>query len=393
MALLSQPWADRLHYFSLGLIAVGLPLSRILMSVGAILLTLEFILGGSIRERLRRACSDPAVLCFIALYGIHLLGLIHTSALHEAYQDLRIKLPILLFPLVMGGREKKLPVAPLLYAFFIAFFLSSFASYIAWQEWVELAWEAGKEPTLFISAIRLSLMGCLVVFFAPFLFLETKDRFSKAFFVLIMGWSLFYLTVLATGISMLIVLALLLYLMECWRRRRKGYLPPLLMILLILIPFAYLFWEVRNFYEVEESPLNKTEQLPEHTANGTAYQHHPKEKVLENGYYVHLYVCPPELKKAWNARSEIPFSGKDREGNLLRTTLIRYMTSKGLKKDAEGMKKMSEADIQRVEEGVANIALYRANPVRKRVQRVIFSLDQYMRGENPSGNSLTMRFE
>lgn len=393
MGLIAPGRAYRLHTIALLLIAIGLPLSRFLMSVGGILLALEWAFGGHLGQRLRKASSDPAVISLLALYAIHLFGLLYSSELDRALQDLRIKLPLLIFPLAMGGRKDDVPFRPVLLAFFIAFFLSSSISSLAWMDRMELPWKTGDDPTLFISAIRLSLIGCMSFFFALFWMKESKEPRTKILLGAFSAWTLFYLALLATGISMLVMLVLFLYVLDLWRRRVSHSIPMLLIIASLLLPALYLGWETNDFYHVAESPLNEKQELPERTDEGNPYQHHPGKEALENGYYVHLFVCRPELEKAWNSRSDIPFEGKDREGNLLETTLIRYMSSKGLKKDAEGMQKMSEADIERVENGVANIALHRMNPVRKRVRKVLFELDQYVRGQDPSGNSVTQRFE
>jgi hypothetical protein len=393
MPLIPQPWADRLHFLALGLITVGLPLSRFLMSLGMILLVLEWLLGGGIGERTRKAFSDPALLWLLAFFGIHLLGLLHTTDLQEAFEGIRVKLPLLLLPITVRGRSNGVGRYPFVIAFMGAFFLSSFLSYLGWVRFLDLPWQAGQEATLFISAIRLSLMGCMALFFASFLIEEKQKRGTALLLLLFMLWTLFYLSVLATGISMLVILALCLYQLDRWRRTRKRTLPLILMIGLVLAPGGYLLWEVQDFYALDGSPLNRSKGLPERTANGGVYDHDLDDRAIENGYYVRRFICEPELKKAWNARSKIPFSGKDREGNILQATLIRYMSSKGLKKDAEGMKKMDRTDIQRVENGVANLALHRMNPVRKRVRKAIFEIDRYLLGRDPSGNSITQRFE
>ncbi len=394
MGLIPDHWAERIHRLAIGLIAIGLPLSKILMSVGVILLTLEWTFGGDLRARAGTAFKDPAALWLLAFFGIHILGLLHTSDLQEAYDGIRVKLPLLLLPICFGGRRNGAGWRPFIFAFMIAFFLSSFLSTLAWSGLIQLPWEAGKEATLFISAIRLSLMGCMALFFAVLLILRERMRTWTTLLIGLFGiWTLIYIGILATGISMAVILAIGIYFLERWRRSSKKLFPLVLMLGFILLPSAYLAWEVQDFYRLKESPLNRDERLPERTERGTPYEHHLGDKAIENGYYVRRYISRPELKKAWNARSDIPFNGKDEEGNLLQATLIRYMSSKGLKKDAKGMEEMTEADIRRVENGVANIAIHRMDPVRQKVRKVIFEIDRYLKGRNPSGNSITQRFE
>lgn len=65
-------------------------------------------------------------------------------------------------------------------------------------------------------------------------------------------------------------------------------------------------------------------------------------------------------------------------------TLIRYMTSLNLTKDAEGMKKMTEKDVQNVENGDANYLYAKTFSLRKNFRNSVES-NLYSSDANPNG--------
>lgn len=392
-----SPWAlvfraDHVHYFALCLIAAGLPLSRFLMSLGAILLFSEWLLSKKLQQRARTAFRDSTVLLLIAVFGLHLLGLLYTRDLEQGWDDVRIKLPLLLFPLVIGGREGRVKTEGILWVFFGAFLIASAFGYLQWKGVGST--DPAREASIFISPIRMSLMGCLSIAFA-LLLLARKDlsKWKSGLLALFALWSAFYLSVLATGISMVVLFLLFLFFVNRWRRESRSFVPLLVLVGIPVLLSSYIYWEVQDFFHVKEDPLNKKEQLEERTTQGNPYKHDTNGTLVENGYYVGLYVCEPELKKAWAQRSEMAYEGKDLEGNELRFTLLRYMSSKGLKKDAEGMGRMSAEDVRNVEKGVANIVHHRMIPPRQKFRATLFELERYFNGYDPSGNSVTQRFE
>jgi hypothetical protein len=134
-------------------------------------------------------------------------------------------------------------------------------------------------------------------------------------------------------------------------------------------------------------------KLDKTTAQGNYYIHDTTNYSTENGNYVTLYVCWPELKKAWNERSKISFDSNDIPGNPIKLTLIRYMTSKGLRKDSAGMKQLTDQDIHAVEMGMPNYSFSSLTSMPYRIYQVFWELEDYKHGGNPSGHSFTQRLE
>jgi hypothetical protein len=114
----------------------------------------------------------------------------------------------------------------------------------------------------------------------------------------------------------------------------------------------------------------------------------------ENGHLVNVYICTPDLKSEWNKRSKIPFAaGKTKNGDEVYYVLIRYMASKGLRKDSIGMQQMSAVDIQNVEGGLCNVKWPEMSSLHQRLYQVFWEFDLYKNTGDASGKSVTTRFE
>ena len=79
--------------------------------------------------------------------------------------------------------------------------------------------------------------------------------------------------------------------------------------------------------------------------------------------------------------------------DTLEATLARYLTSKDLRKDAQGVMSLTDEDIQNIEQGVANYNNWRHPGLRARLSATLFEYDLYRHYNNPNGGSLSQRIE
>ena len=150
----------------------------------------------------------------------------------------------------------------------------------------------------------------------------------------------------------------------------------------ILIPAIigiYSWKQINDFYTINASE----HQISTQTAKGNPYYHNLNNNQLENGHYIWRNVSRKELEDSWNKRSSLLFNGKDLKGQQLYATLIRYLASKGLKKDAEGMLQLTDKDINAVENGIANYKFVDSNSFGLRIYRIIWEFDSFLNGQNP----------
>jgi hypothetical protein len=135
-------------------------------------------------------------------------------------------------------------------------------------------------------------------------------------------------------------------------------------------------------------------EIDNYTIKGNKYHHNFNDKSTENGNYTNLFLCEEELIPLWNAHSEKEYYSKTTDGYPFNCVLIRYMTSKGLKKDAEGFAQLSQKDIKNIENEIPNY-IYAKNKlsVYPRIYETIWEMNQYQFDRNPNGKTLSQRIE
>jgi hypothetical protein len=146
---------------------------------------------------------------------------------------------------------------------------------------------------------------------------------------------------------------------------------------------------VINFYNNKDNIDFR--KLDRFTVNGRTYINDTASKTLENGHYLWIYYCPEELEKEWNRRSKFSYRGLDLKNQQLNITLIRYLTSKGLRKDSAGISKLRHRDIENIENGIANVIYGSKSSIFQRVYEVIWEIDEYIKTGSVNGHSVTQR--
>jgi hypothetical protein len=142
-------------------------------------------------------------------------------------------------------------------------------------------------------------------------------------------------------------------------------------------------------YPIPKEELNRS-NLPTLTELGGEYEHNIESTILENGYYIHYFICFSELDSVWQSRTgEQLFDESKPE---LFPTLIRYMTSLGLKKDGLGLSKLSNEDINNVRKGYPSV-IYAKGGLRARLATITMELQKHLEGADPNGSTIQQRFE
>ena len=166
-----------------------------------------------------------------------------------------------------------------------------------------------------------------------------------------------------------------------------------LVVLIITIPvlgLSYITHAITRFYTIDKVDFDSLENT---TLKGNRYIHYTHLREIENGHYVWLYVCEEELRSAWNLRSLYVYDGNDKKGQAIKHTLIRYLASKNARKDANGVAALTDEDIRSIEEGKTNYIFNNTYSLYPKLYEIIWQVDQYKRGSNPSGHSVTQRLE
>jgi hypothetical protein len=99
------------------------------------------------------------------------------------------------------------------------------------------------------------------------------------------------------------------------------------------------------------------------------------------------------LEASWNKRSKIKYTDKDLKGNEIDFTLIRFLTSKGVRKDEDAVNALSSQEVAAIERGVVNVNYQNISSIEGRIHEIFWELDLYKTSGDPNGHSITQRFE
>lgn len=397
----------KVYLGGLVLLAISIPVSTFGMSISQIILLINWIWEGGFRRKWQQFTTNPAIYVFLIFYLVHLLGLFYTTwpggfygPGYNAADDLRIKLPLLLLPLIIGtsGSLNAKQIKGILYFFSISLFISSLIS-----TWIFLGL-AGYEVndvrniSVFISHIRFSLLVNVAIFsFAYFFWSDFKSLSKYERLILPAGilWFIFFLFILKafTGIFVFVIVLILTILWWINHIKKHGIRWAIYLGVLAPILLGGGFALFRFVDTYTDFDAYKPEELEKLTVNGRPYTHDFKDLQVENGHWVGLYIQKEELRRTWNERSLMDFDGKDQRGNFLYQTLSRYLTAMDLRKDSVGVSKLMDVDIRLIEMGYANPVYKKKLSLYPRLYEIVWELDLYFRGGNPSGHSVSQRIE
>jgi len=388
-----------LYILGLILLAINLPVSLFGMSVSIFILLGNWILEGDFRKKLNILKKRKSITVFISIVLIHGFWLLNTSDFQFAFNDIKIKLSLVALPLILGTSR---PLSQKQLKIILLFFISSvFVATII--STVVLSGLTGQPVTdirdisIFISHIRFALLINVAIFLLGY-FLLSKEyqpvRLEKVIYSLILVWLVLFLFLLRSKTGIGILLTCFYIFFSLWISRIPNFMLKFFMlIILITIPLlsiSYITRSIADFYRVEVVDTGNIEQT---TVNGRPYSHDFGNKQLENGRYVWLFLCEEELHNEWNRISTVDYNSLDGKGQEVKYTLIRYLTSKGFRKDSIGVSKLNEEDITNIEEGLANY-IYRSKAgLKPLIYNIIWQIDVYRKGGNPSGHSVTQRME
>lgn len=370
---------------------VGVSLHNTLMSIGAIWLIANYLLEARFKFYWKNFKNTPSLWMLVGILLLSVLSLLWSTDTAYGLKDLSRKLPFFVIPLVIGTAkpiDKKVGYF-LLYVFIGITVLTSAINYYRYNFVLESLSDI-REMSYFISHVRFSTLTALGVFVSVFLFVEKK---GYRWLWLLFGFWLFFYTLtsqILNGYVLLFLLLLVSVVYVIWKIKHRPVRFSLM--LLILLGFgtviALIDREVGTYKRKIEVSLDSLET---HTVNNRHYLHDLDENARENGNLVWIYVQPDELRKEWNRRSEIDYHGLDHRGQPMFGTLMRYMTSKGLRKDSLGVWSLTEKEIHRIENGVTSIALNRGP--KSKLREFIFQWEMYRSNGDPDGHSLLQRAE
>ena len=386
-------------FYVLVIFMLSLPFSEALISISGVfllLISLMFIR----RPRAKLAPTKrKQLLLFLTIYLLYLIGMFFCKDIKWGIYDLQKNIPFLIIPLAffVGKRISSDQLKKLLLVFSFSVVASAFITiigfYLSDQSSVLDAQEQG-----FIHHIRFSFQVIFAIVILSNFFLLARVAMGRIlkvggiisilFLVLFLIWHQSF-----TGIVTFVLTAFLGIIIIVFNLREKVWkrLAWTTLILLFVIPVGYLYYAIEKFYDVDVVEFSQLEKV---TSQGNNYSHNLQNKKIENGHYVGLYWCEEEMEKAWNKRANIKYIEIDKNGYQVKETLVRYLTSMNLRKDAEGISQLSVDDIRNIESGISNYILAQKGlSLYPRIYVSIWELDTYFKTGYANNQSLSQRME
>ena len=377
------------HVFCLSLIVIGMPFSKFLMSLGTISLIVNWFIEGGLKKKFISFFRNKTAVFLTGAYLIFMIGMLYSNNVEYGLKDLRIKIPLLAFPVVLSTahRLKKSHYFLIVRLFTLSVIASSVYGFLVYQNLLPAKKEILelRDISQFISHIRLSLMIVLSLFLIPKLF--THSLGFKIFGVSSSLFLLYFLSFMESGTGLVLGFITLFFISLYYLFKKKN-LYGFFMLAPILIAGTLV---IQNLYSTYHTIKIDTTAPSLFTKSGSPYDKNYFYNFFDNGNYAKDFVCEKELTEEWSRISTQPFYPTDSSDGA-QFILIRYLTSRGLKKDREGMRQLTEWDIKNIEAGIPNYLHARTNIV-SRLHRIMFELDGYLAGVNASGNSFAQRLE
>lgn len=354
-----------IYLFALFVLVSSLPLSKYFRSLSILLLSLNWVAEGNIKEKLALLKRNYAIPILSSLFLIYLAGLIHTENMPAGLSRVKNALPLLGLPLVIGSSAYPglKNVRRLLLLFVTAVSVACLICLVHYLvAGLPGSWEF-RSISLFMSHIRFSLLIVMAILILLYLSYYDDDFTTRRVWLLILSLLLFLFLVFLrsmTGIILFVITIPAFLLVTAGRKQnrlmRYGFFFLVLAIFVFLIS-VLLYMQIHFF----SPPSINPDKLDRHTAGGNLYNRPTDLSILENGNYVDIYICEQELGREWNKVSNIPYNGVDQRGQYISNTIKRYMTSKGLRKDSAAVGELSKNDIAAIEHGSTNYRFTRAS--------------------------------
>lgn len=385
---------NALLQLGLVLVVTGLFFSKVFISVGSMILFGVWLLDVNLGNRILQFFSNKAAVLLFAVFLLHAIGLLYSENLDFGSKDVRIKLPLGFMPLIFSSgismTKKQLDKLQYLYlGSLVLLTLLCMGNWILHHEEIS----DKRDMSLFISHIRFGLFASLGFFMAVHYFVKQKTIWFLIIALWILGYMVFAQLMTGLFITATVAPFVFIYLLHDLGVNRLRNILASLFAIIMLGSTIYALIAYRDFNKAQ---IPKSLPQKTHSAKGSVYFPKPNEiqpKLRENGYLIYHQIAYNELKETWNEKSELNYDGQALNGTPLNIILLRYLTSKGVPKDREGISQLSPADMQAIERGIPNVRYVNRSGIYVRLQEILWEIHNYINGGNYNGHSVVMRLE
>lgn len=394
---------DILQWIGFAMMLSALCFSNFFLSFGSFWLVGVWLLnlinarlteGESVEQYFQLFKRNPTVYVPSLIYLLPLIGLLWTEDMKFASWDLRTKLPLLFMPLLVTTlrpmREKT--VKSLMIVFLLSLVVSISICIGVYFGFGKKRVLNIRDISIFISHIRLSMLLVFGIALIVLMWFRRGIHVVSGAIIILYFIGFLWLIESLTGLALLTTLSIFALIRLTFKSGNRWLRFGFAFVVIMILSGSFLYVQDRYTRYFRAEQVNFT-ALDSTTSRGGHYEHYIENKQLENGKYIMLYICWGELEQGWNNRSNVPFDSLDLKGNEVKWTLIRYLTSIGQRKDADGLQALSDTDIENIESGIPSANYQKKSGLERRLDKVFFELDNYRNGGSPNGHSVFQRLE
>lgn len=394
--MLPNNWHRHIFLFGTISLGAGMLFGAAPMSIAQAILLGNWLLEKNFSEKWQQLKVNKVFWGFVVFYLLHLLGLLYTTNLSRGLEDIKIKLPLIILPVVFFSTEPltKKEIKLLFQFFCIGAVISSLWCYLVFSGYTKKTIVDARQASVFISHIRFSLCIAFTISYLIIDVVKNSKLVYKLISLFLLIWLLFFMYKLemATGIICLVITSVVFGFVFIFKYLNK--IIGLVFIAIVVLAGGSLFKKAIDSLKMfEENSMTSRNLVFYKTYNGNLYYNDTTYHLAENGNLIMINICDKELFEEWSKHSTKPLRGLDNKGNNLYYSLIRYMASKGLRKDSLGIWQLSEKDIEDIENGISNYKYSNQNGLTSKWRDFVWEYTMYKRKANPSGHSLSMRLE
>lgn len=375
--------------FFLGLftLAVSIPVSKFGTSLGTILMVLGWLLPFNWKEKAQQLKKNgKSLLIGIGIFLIFATGLIYTEDYGFGLKDVKVKLPLLVLPVVFvtGFRPSQKQIITTLTLLSLSGVAASIIGFIQFQ-FITTPIKDLRILSPFISHIRLSLVLVFGFGFGAWLIYRLKHP-SKWFVLILLAWIVFFISYSEslTGIALLPIISIW-FLFLSLRKNKKAATILTSSGIAIALFCTYELYKIYNLVFTQPSI-----EISEKTLSGNMYQNYSGNLETENGNYVYRFICDKELAPKWDEISTLDYN-TTKNGYPFKIIIYRYLTSKGLKKDSTSLSQLSNREIAAIEQGTTNWFYVDRNSISKRVHQSFWEIKNAFETKSFKGKSIALR--
>lgn len=380
----------KIYVVLLCLIAGAMTTSVFATNLLWVLLLANWVAEWNWKEKFADFRHNYLLQAFLVLVAVHLVWLIGTANMGYGLFDLQKKLPLIALPLVILttrplNAKEALNVG---ICYVGTVFVVSIIGLVRHLTIPDLPY---REIVPYISHIRFGLNVCLSIVLLPYAAFRYRKPWLYGVSLAVTLWYLCFLFLLHAYTAFIILFVMSVTLAIVYRRRMTRRSRILIASVLSAITLAVGLLAAIYTHDYYHLQKLSTQPLAAMTPNGRPYIHHD-DGIIENGNYIHHYICEEEMRQEWAKMSAFPFDSLTATGYTIYPTLLRYLNGLGLTKDSLGMAHLSPADIAAIEKGIANPVYLQHGP-RKMAYAFLYEYESHRCYHSVSNFSMLQRIE